>query len=467
MPDEPEGSGEERLEVRAAALARVRSLLVGLGCSVEEIDRAVADDVLDLLVVDRLVVPSSRRLTQEDVTELTGLPPETTHRFWRALGFLDVEDDEAAFTDMDIEAARLFQTMVRIGLVDEEGAVQMARVIGSSMARIAEAEAGPGATPMLVSTNDSVLDADSFARLAGESLPAMARMLEYVWRRHLQAATRRAMLIRARREDEGIGPFLAIGFADMVGFTTLSQHLDDAELAVVVARFEVLAHDIVVGLGGRVVKMIGDEVMFTVADVQSAAEMGLGLAEAYADDELLSDVRVALAFGHVLQQEGDYYGPVVNLANRLVGMARPGSVLISDGFRTALKAAGSDSAFTARPLRMRTLRDIGRVQVWKLGRPAGEGAPERGRGFRWERIEGVLRDLEELRVQGQRVLAPKEDAPNDRARASEERGTEERGTEERGSEERGSEERPAQRRGRRTAASGGGRTSERSGRHPD
>ena len=79
----------------------------------------------------------------------------------------------------------------------------------------------------------------------------MARLLEYVWRRHLQAATRRAMLDRVRGSDEGISPIMAVGFADMVGFTMLSQHLGDDELAAVVSRFEELAHDTVVALGGR------------------------------------------------------------------------------------------------------------------------------------------------------------------------------------------------------------------------
>ena len=161
----------------------------------------------------------------------------------------------------------------------------------------------------------------------------MARLLEYVWRRHLQAATRRAMLHRTRGVDEGVRPVMAVGFADMVGFTVLSQHLGDEELAAVVARFEELAHDTVVALGGRVVKMIGDEVMFVVQTATGAAQIGLSLAEAYAGDDLLSDVRVALALGPVLVKDGDFYGPVVNLASRLVNVARPGTVLISDEFQ--------------------------------------------------------------------------------------------------------------------------------------
>jgi len=292
--------------------------------------------------------------------------------------------------------------MVAMGLVDLETAVQMARVIGSSMARIADAESGPGSTPMLLGTGDSILDADQFAQQAGESLAAMARLLEYVWRRHLQVATRRAMLHRSRGGGEGARPVMAVGFADMVGFTMLSQHLGDEELAAVVARFEELAHDSVVALGGRVVKMIGDEVMFVVPAATSAAQIGLSLAEAYAGDDLLSDVRVALAIGPVLVQDGDYYGPVVNLASRLVNVAHPGTVLVSDEFRNALIADGATGIDT-RPLRTRNLKDLGRVQLWKLIRAGAAPGADSRRTMRWERLGEVLRELDELRERGETV----------------------------------------------------------------
>ena len=402
-------------QARGEALHRVRTLLIDLGCSVEEIDRAVADDALDLLVVDRMVVPARRRMTQAQVAETTDIAIETARRFWRALGFLDVGDDDPVFTDMDLEAVRLFQSMVAMGLVDTDTAVQMARVIGSSMARIAEAQAGPGSTPILMGTGDSIFDADEFARQAEVSLPAMARLLEYVWRRHLQAATRRAMLHRARGHLQGTSPVLAVGFADMVGFTMLSQHLGDDELAAVVSRFEGLAHDTVVALGGRVVKMIGDEVMFVVPTATGAASIGLSLAEAYAGDELLSDVRVALAIGPVLVQDGDFYGPVVNLASRLVGVANPGTVLASDEFRVALESehvadgeASADGAgrpeFAMRPLRTRNLKDIGRIQVWKLSRSGVAPGADRRRNMRWERLEGVLREIDDLRDRGEKAV---------------------------------------------------------------
>ena len=388
---------------RVESLARVRLLLLELGCSDEEIDRAAEDDVLDLLVVDRMLVPAGHRLTQAEVAARTDIPLDVAKRFWRALGFLDVEDDEAAFSDMDIEAVQLFQSMVAMGLVDLDTAVQMARVIGSSMARIAEAETAPGSTPILMGTGDSVVDADAFARQAGASIPAMARLLEYVWRRHLQAATHRAMLHRTRGADEGIRPVMAVGFADMVGFTMLSQHLGDEELAAVVARFEELAHDTVVALGGRVVKMIGDEVMFVVRTAEGAAQIGLSLAEAYAGDDLLSDVRVALAIGPVLVKDGDFYGPVVNLASRLVGVAHPGTVLISDDFKQALESEGA-AGIDTRPLRTRSLKDLGRIEMWKLIRAGSEPGADRRRTMRWERLGEVLKELDDLRERGESVV---------------------------------------------------------------
>lgn len=396
-------SSDTAMDDKAHALARVRSFLLDLGCSEEEIEQAVADDVIDLLMVDRVLVPAERRFTQGQVADRTGIALDVLRRIWRALGFLDVGEDEPAFTEMDIEAVELFQSMVAIGSIDVDSAIQMSRVIGSSMARIAEAETAPGSPPILVSSGDSVIDADEFARSAGASIPAMARLLEFVWRRHVQVATRRAMLIRSRGLEHGISPVLAVGFADMVGYTMLSQHLDDEELAAVVSRFEELAHDTVTGLGGRVVKMIGDEVMFVVQTASGAAQIGLSLAEAYAGDELLSDVRVALAVGPVLVQDGDFYGPVVNLASRLVNVASPGTVLVSDAFHAALEEEG-EGAFDSRALRPRTLKNIGRVQVWKLSRAGTEPGSDRRRTMRWERLGDVLRELDDLRERGEQFM---------------------------------------------------------------
>jgi len=277
------------------------------------------------------------------------------------------------------------------------------------MARIAEAEVSPTSRGLLgggADMDDTVEAADRFSQLADVSLPAIARLLEFAWRRHVQAAVRRAMALRVRT-GQGILPVLAVGFADMVGFTVLSQHLDEEQLAAVVRRFEELSHDIVTALGGRVVKMIGDEAMFVVERVVDAARIGVELANAYADDELLSDVRVGLALGSVLLREGDYFGPTVNLASRIVNIADPGTVVVADAFHEALVAAAPDE-FDSGPLRPRTLKDLGRVQLWWCRRkgeakPSPAAAPERR--SRLLRLAEMLQELDELRGVGERAVA--------------------------------------------------------------
>ena len=391
---------------RAAALAHVRELLLMRGATEEEIDQAVADGVIDLFVADRMLVPSRRRYTRLEVSELTGVPIDKLERFWRALGFPGVDDTDVVFTDLDLEAIRIYQGLQALGAADVDTSVQLARVMGSSMARIAEAELGTG---NLVSNEvDPVISADAFASVADVTISGIARLLEFVWRRQVAAGIQRNMLLRSHGLAPGQSPLMAVGFADMVGFTLLSQHLTDEELAAVVRRFEDISHDIVTNARGRVVKMIGDEVMFVVDSAADAARIGLGLADAYADDDLLSDVRVGLAFGPVLLRDGDYFGPTVNLAHRIVNIGNPGTVLMSDEFQTALMAEAPDE-FTGKPLRPRLLKDLGRVQLWWCGRSgeetdgAGEAA-DRRRNVRWERLSEVLRDLEELRGVGERLL---------------------------------------------------------------
>lgn len=394
---------------RAAALARVREVLLQAGAAEDVIDQAVRDDVLDLLAVDLLTVPARRQYTPREVSETTGLPLDLLQRLWRALGFLQPGDDERALTELDIDAVRVLQGLLQLGVTDVDTALQLARVIGSSMARIAEAGLLRGAETFGAS-EDSVLAADAFVSVAEETLPSLADLLTFVWRRHMQAVARRTVMVRTAVRQEGAGPVLAVGFADMVGFTLLSQHLRDDELATVVRRFEEISYDIVACDGGRVVKTIGDEVMFVVSSAASAARIGVSLADAYADDELLSDVRVGLALGPVLVRDGDYFGATVNLAARIVAIAEPGTVLVSEELHQRLvQEAGGE--FTGKPLRPRVLKDVGRVQLWTCRR-AGRDTDDQARGTRRdlrrarrERFARVIRDLDELRVAGERLLA--------------------------------------------------------------
>ncbi len=374
------------------AYRRVRGFLVARGVAEREVAQARKDDVLHLLVADCLVLPTPGRYTPGDMVERSGLDRACLERLWRAMGFPEVAEDERAFSDVDLEAVQAAASFVGNGLADFDEIVQLTRVVGSSMARIAEADVA--ALPTLRPDGDSVASADLLVASNGLSLSTTARLLEYVWRRHMQAALRRAALVRPG-EPDGAGHHeagvqeLTVGFADLVGFTAQSQQLSEAALSQLVTRFEALAHDTVVFSGGRVVKMIGDEVMFVLGDPGQGVDLALALAEAYAGDELLSDVRVGLAAGPVLAKDGDFYGKTVNLAHRIVNVARPGSVVASASVHDGLDG---DDRFDWRTIRGRYLRDIGRVNLHAARRrdPAAEGITDRARRVGEQHMRSIL-----------------------------------------------------------------------------
>jgi adenylate cyclase len=348
--------------------ARLREELARAGVADDEIERARAEGELGLLAVDRLLLPGQARYDRAELARRAGTDLATAVRLWRALAFADVPEGERAFTDDDLRALVMVGELVSEGFTDIEVAVQQTRVIGSSLARIAQSQLG-----VLEERIDAAgVTGDEAVVLALDVVqryqPRWDALFAYVHRRHVQAAAKRASFVTGG--GRGVN-HLAVGFADLVGFTALSQQLDEHALAAVVDRFEAVAFDTVAELGGRVVKMIGDEVMFVSDDLACAATIGLTLAESYADDERLSDVRVGIASGPVVGHEGDYFGPVVNLASRIVNIAYAGSVVVSDEVYRALL---DNPAFGWKPIRPRRLKGIGLTPLWAVTRP-GQGSP--------------------------------------------------------------------------------------------
>lgn len=330
-------------------------------------DDAVTDDRAILDAVDRLLVPGESRYTRAELARRAGIDPEQVRRFWRAMGFPDPPDDDAIFTDTDVAVLSAFDRFLDDDMVDPEVALQITRAVGQAMSRVAEAEVAAvrerlEALGLIEGRTDEEVSKAVVARSAA-LLPAIEGLLVYQWRRHLAAAAQRVVMAR-QLGDAGLA--LTVGFADMVGFTALSQQLEERELAQVVGRFETLAYDAVASHGGRIVKMIGDEVMFVTDEPAAAVEIGLILAEAYGEDETVSDVRVGLAYGPVLGLEGDYFGPTVNLASRIVNIAYVGSVVVSSEIQARL---ADDDRFVLRAARPRRLKGIGLTPVWVVRRP--------------------------------------------------------------------------------------------------
>jgi adenylate cyclase len=305
--------------------------------------------------------------TTLEVAREAGVEPAQARRLWRALGFPPVADDERPFTRSDVEIVRAVRALIELQSAHPDDLLQLTRVIGQSLARIAEAQVTATAERLERLRTEAASDEIALAELMGriEALaPKLEQFLGYVWRRHLLAALR-----RRSAKPSAADRTLTIGFADLVGFTALSQALDARELAAMVDRFEAVVYEHIPERGGRVVKMIGDEVMFAVDDGAFAADIAIALAEAYARDADLPDVRVGLASGPTLSWEGDLFGPTVNLASRLVNFARPSTVLISDELGEQLR---DDPRFELRHLRPVRLQGIGRVRPWVLRRAHAE-----------------------------------------------------------------------------------------------
>lgn len=334
-------------------------LLRAIGVPEEEIVRSVADGTLVLLAIERLALGQDLRYDLDAACNATNLPADELRHIWRSLGFPDPTPGDQIFSDVDLANLSAVAELMGSGVVSPDVAHGMTRVIGSSMARIASAfidavSARPDLDGATGTGDAGVLE--PVASDAGGFLPMFPAVLEQVWRRHLQDAARRRLL----RGDVDGSRGLVVGFADLVGFTALAQQVTDAELAAVVDQFERMAYDVVVAGGGRVVKMIGDEVMFLVDDPAMAAEIALGLADASRDAAGLGDVRVGMALGPVVEREGDAYGTTVNLASRATSIAYPGTVVASPELRDAL---ADDPAFAFRNMRPRFLKHIGRVTL--------------------------------------------------------------------------------------------------------
>lgn len=289
-------------------------------------DSAVAD--ADVTALERELLGGQRRYDRRTVAELSGVPQERADQLWRALGFADVPDDVVAFTDRDVWALRTVDELGERGWLDDESQVAMTRALGQSLGRLAEWQLS--AIGSMVSPDTSLEGALARAR---ELVPVVEDLIGYVWRRHLAATAGRTL--ESRPQDLAANT-MAVGFADLVGFTTLTRSTDEAGLARLVEHFESLASDIVAAQRGRVVKTVGDEVMFVADEPGWAAEIGLQLAERVGVDDELPQLRVGVAYGSVVSRLGDVYGEPVNLASRLTSIARPGSVLVDRGLAAQL-----------------------------------------------------------------------------------------------------------------------------------
>lgn len=396
------------------------------------VDALQATEAADA-VVRLLGPPTLRRL---DVAANTGIPPEQTRRFWHALGFAaSPSEDDMLYTAADQEAIQRTVAILHSGRIDENLGLAITRAIARSLDRLASWQTSLVMESLLRSQpasphppersdrpndprsaepdgpavaeggerRDSMTGSDlpidlagalaldreidehlwhqrlspDASRQAGELLMGMVDDIEpliiYAWRRHLAATIGRLMTSAEVVDDDGAQ--LAIGFADMVGFTTLVRRLSERQLAQLVQHFEEVAAEIVSENGGQIVKMLGDEVVFTADDPQAAGSIALDLLERVAGDPSMPQLRIGLAFGPVLRHLGDVFGTTVNRASRLTAVAGEGRVLADEALAARL---AQQSGFRLRTQRRRLLRGIGTQTPREVTRSHGGRRSEGG-----------------------------------------------------------------------------------------
>ncbi|WP_019631718.1 adenylate/guanylate cyclase domain-containing protein [Actinomadura atramentaria] len=305
------------------------------------------------------------RYTRKEVETLAGVDEDWARRIWQALGFPTPPDEEVAFTDGDVDALRDISRLLSNDLVDEDMVVQLSRAVGQTMGRLASwladvwlrrlSERWPADEPVTPEIVGAALAATEELR------PVFEKLMLHGWRRQLaEAGLRTAAATSAAEADPSVGVSrLTVGFADVVSFTRMSRRMDGSELAEFVERFERVAAEEVAERGGRVIKTLGDEILYAAADPRAGVEIGLRIAELCDTDPSFPRVRVGIASGEVLQRLGDVFGTPVNLAARLTAIAYPGTVLVDPDLARELDGA---PGYDVSSLRARPLQGLGKVR---------------------------------------------------------------------------------------------------------
>lgn len=293
------------------------------------------------------------------------------HRPWdemaenlRQVGLDPGDPDDCRYDDADLA---LWGVLADTGRDSFGGAGdEMLRVLGTTMARLAEAGVASFVQDIEASLDDQGASRLELARTVRDTVEvaiAVGPLLGALLRHHVWLA------ISRQRRQSGHDPSRAtlrvgVGFVDLVGFTPLSRSLGPAELVALLNDFDSCAQACITAEGGRVVKHLGDAVMFVADDATAACRQANGFMGAFAD-RAGTRPRGGVAAGEVLFRHGDYYGPVVNLAARLADQAVPGELLVDDV--TAEQATG----LTFEPAGRRELKGFDNpVRVLSLTDPA-------------------------------------------------------------------------------------------------
>lgn len=284
--------------------------------------------------------------TRDELIAELGLSPEFAEKIWNAFGFARQSTPDKIFTDADLAALRLFADSETT--MPEHAQVATARAIGQTMSRLADWQAD----------QLRALEADPDVPWTVDQMSAaLGTVQQLIWRRHLNLALDRDVAHAADERHD-----LVVGFADIVGYTSLSRRIALDELETLLERFEDDTFAAVTSRGGHVIKTLGDAVMFSHTDSAAAAEVAIAIHR-LSEGERVPPLRVGLARGPVLTRLGDVFGEPVNIAARLAGSARPGTTLVDEAVAEGISG---DERFYVRPISTLSVRGYRRLKAHSL-----------------------------------------------------------------------------------------------------
>ena len=339
----------------AQAQARIVARMRARGHSLEQLRTAAKEGRLAYGYLEDLFPGEEEaQHTLEDASRETGLEPELIRRLWATAGFPAGSLD--TLSDDDLGLLHGLSAVVDAGL-PLVAFLQIVRVYGQALAAIADAEVKlfhMYVHEPMIRDGAPVLDiAEALSDLAGGLLPLSGPIMEAIHERYLRHFLEQDVVghLEVAAEESSLGRMrVAIAFADLAGYTRLTEEVGEEQAVEVVERFvaqvtETLPDD------ARVIKTIGDEVMVVGADPGALADWAVGFQELQTERPL---PRIGLHAGSVLYRDGDYYGRAVNLASRVGARATGGEVLVT---REVKAAAG----------RYLTFQPIGEVKLKGFG----------------------------------------------------------------------------------------------------
>jgi adenylate cyclase len=335
-----------------------------IGVDPDAVAEAIREQALWELTTERLLAPRDD-LTADELAERGGLTREQLLRVLQTLGLRD-----GSYSTEDVVIAIAGAELFKL-FADEETALRLLRVVGSSIRRVAEASVAAYIADVekpLVDAEATILAHAQSQTVAIDGARRLSGVFSHLFTRHLRDVISRGREARLYTGDYSTAR-LAVGFVDLVGFTSLAQELTPSGLSRLLDEFEDRSFDTIAEHGGQLVKHIGDEIMFVVLEPRAACEIALSLVDAFRQTG--SDVapRGGLATGDLLTRDGDYYGVEVNLASRLADIAVPQEILVSADTKRLAEKDDTDDAFAFEPAGRRALKGFTTpVEVFSLNR---------------------------------------------------------------------------------------------------